>query len=85
MALWIHNYAFGSTNALAAIMDLMHRDFKPYLDQFIVAFIDDISVYPKVREDHEKHLMIVLQISRERQLFLSLINVSLVGRSSLSR
>ena len=51
---------FGLTNALAAFMDLMHRVFKPYLDQFVMVFIDDILVYSKTREDHERHLRIVL-------------------------
>ncbi|XP_071933783.1 uncharacterized protein [Coffea arabica] len=60
---------FSLTNAPAAFMDLMHRVFKPYLDQFIVAFIDDILVYSKTREDHERHLRIVLQTLREYQLY----------------
>ena len=38
---------FGLTNALTASMDLMNRVFHPYLDQFIVIFIDDILVYSK--------------------------------------
>ena len=72
---------FGLTNALAVIMDLMHRDFKPYLDQFVMLFIDDISVYSKVRENHERHLMIVLQIPRGCQFLLSSISVSLNERN----
>ena len=60
---------FGLTNAPAAFMDLMHRVFKPYLDQFVVVFIDDILVYSKTREEHERHLRIVLQTLREHQLF----------------
>ena len=40
---------FGLTNAPAAVMDLMHRVFKAYLDRFIVVFIDDILVYSKTR------------------------------------
>ena len=63
---------FGFTNALAAFMDLMNRVFHPYLDQFVVVFIDDILVYSKDAQEHEHHLMIVLQILRENQLFAKL-------------
>ena len=55
---------FGLTNAPAAFMDLKHRVFKPYLDHFVVVFIDDILMYSKTAEDHEKHLRIILQISK---------------------
>ena len=60
---------FGLTNTPVAFMDLMHRIFKPYLGQFMVVFIDDILVYSKNLEDHEKHLKIVLQSLREYQLY----------------
>ena len=50
---------FGLTNALSAFMDLMHRVFKPYLDRFVVVFIDDIMVYSKTKEKHEQYLRIV--------------------------
>ena len=63
---------FGLTNAPTAFMDLMNRVFQPYLDQFVVVFIDDILVYSKNKEDHEKHLKIVLQILREKQLYVKL-------------
>ena len=61
---------FKLTNASAAFMDLMNRVFHPYLEQFVVVFIDDILVYSK--EEHEQHLRIVLQILREKQLFAKL-------------
>ena len=60
---------FGLTNAPTAFMDLMQRIFKKYLDQFVVVFIDDILVYSKTREDHAKHLEIVLQVLREHKLY----------------
>ncbi|KAL5806334.1 hypothetical protein ACOSQ4_029067 [Xanthoceras sorbifolium] len=60
---------FGLTNAPAAFMDLMNRVFRPYLDQFVVVFIDDILVYSQTAEDHDRHLRVVLQILREKQLY----------------
>ena len=63
---------FGLTNAPVAFMDLMNRVFYPYLDQFVVVFIDDILVYCKNAQEHEQHLKIVLQILREKQLFAKL-------------
>ncbi|KAG8496933.1 hypothetical protein CXB51_008103 [Gossypium anomalum] len=52
---------FGLTNALAISMDLMNRIFKPYLDQFVVVFIDDILIYSRDESEHAEHLRIVLQ------------------------
>ncbi|KAA3453025.1 pol protein [Gossypium australe] len=60
---------FGLTNAPAAFMDLMNRVFQQYLDQFVVVFIDDILVYSKTEEEHDRHLRIVLQVLREEQLY----------------
>ena len=60
---------FGLTNAPAAFMDLMHRIFQPYLDCFVVIFIDDILVYSKTKEEHEEHLRIVLQTLKNHQLY----------------
>lgn len=55
---------FGLTNAPAAFMDLLNRVFKPYLDQFVVVFVDDILIYSKNKEEHAKQLKIVLQTLR---------------------
>lgn len=63
---------FGLTNAPAVFMDLMHRTFRPYLDKFVVVFIDDILVYSKDREAHEGHLREVLSTLREHQLYAKL-------------
>ena len=51
---------FGLTNAPVAFMDLMHRVFQPYLDQFVVVFVDDILIYSQSELEHEYHLWIVL-------------------------
>ena len=51
---------FRLTNAPTTFMDLMHRVFQPYVDQFVVVFVDDILVYSRFEEKHEDHLRIVL-------------------------
>ena len=61
--------SFGLTNAPAAFMDLMNRVFKPFLDRFVIVFIDDILVYSRSEEEHVEHLRIVLQTLREHQLY----------------
>ena len=60
---------FGLTNAPTAFMDLMHRIFQPYLDQFVVVFMDDILIYSQSEWEHEYHLRIVLQLLRDHQLY----------------
>ncbi|KAK9094938.1 hypothetical protein Scep_026407 [Stephania cephalantha] len=60
---------FGLTNAPAMFMDLMHRVMRPYLDRFVIVFIDDILVYSKTREDHEQHLRETLQTLMEHILY----------------
>ncbi|XP_019251573.1 PREDICTED: uncharacterized protein LOC109230542, partial [Nicotiana attenuata] len=61
--------SFRLTNAPAAFMHLMHSVFRPYLDSFIIVFIDDTLVYSRGREDHEQHLRTVLQTLREKRLY----------------
>ena len=56
---------FGLTNAPAAFMDLMNRVFRPYIDKFVVVFIDNILIYSKNEKEHEEHLRIVLETLRE--------------------
>ena len=76
----------GLTNALVTFMDLMHRVFQPYLNRFVVVFIDDILIYSKSKEEDEGHIRIVLQILRDHQLYakfskceFGLIEVRLLG------
>ncbi|MCO6516618.1 MAG: hypothetical protein J6586_09040, partial [Snodgrassella sp.] len=60
---------FGLTNAPAAFMDLMNRVFQPYLDRFVIVFIDDILVYSRSESDHMRHLSLVLKKLREHRLY----------------
>ncbi|KAG8503904.1 hypothetical protein CXB51_001877 [Gossypium anomalum] len=60
---------FGLTNAPAIFMDLMNRIFRPYLDKFVVVFIDDILIYSHDETEHAEHLRTVLQILRDNQLY----------------
>ena len=60
---------FRLMNAPMAFMDLMNRVFQPYLDQFVVVFIDNILIYFRSEEEHEDHLRIVLEALREHRLY----------------
>ena len=60
---------FGLMNALIAFMDLMHKVFQPYLDQFVVVFEDEILIYSQSEWEHEYHSRIVLQLLRDHQLY----------------
>ncbi|KAL6185452.1 hypothetical protein ACLB2K_041585 [Fragaria x ananassa] len=60
---------FGLTSAATAFMDLMNRIFSPDLDVFVVVFVDDILIYSKSLEDHDRHRQIVLQVLREAKLY----------------
>ncbi|KAL0458791.1 UNVERIFIED_CONTAM: Retrovirus-related Pol polyprotein from transposon [Sesamum latifolium] len=60
---------FGLTNAPAAFMSLMNKTLQPFLDQFVIVFIDDILIYSRSPKEHEQHLRTVLQILREKQLY----------------
>nr|GEW13321.1 DNA/RNA polymerases superfamily protein [Tanacetum cinerariifolium] len=60
---------YGLTNMPAVFMDLMNRVCKPYLDKFIIVFIDDILVYSKDEEEHGKHLKIILELLKKEGLY----------------
>ena len=57
--------SFRLINALVAFMDLMNRVFRPYVDQFVMVFIDDILVYSREQKDHDTHLRVVLETLRK--------------------
>ena len=61
--------SFGLTNAPVAFMDLMNRMFKPFLDPFVIVFIDDFLVYSHSRKEHQEHLRIVLETLQAHKLF----------------
>ena len=63
---------FGLANASAAFMDLINLVFRPYVDQFVVVFIDDILVYSKDQESHDTHLWVVLETLRKERLYAKL-------------
>ena len=61
--------SFGLTNAPATFNRLMQDIFRPYLDDFVLVFFDDILVYSKTIEEHEEHVRKVLQLLREHKLY----------------
>ncbi|GKC04011.1 putative reverse transcriptase domain-containing protein [Tanacetum coccineum] len=58
---------FGLPNAPDVFMDLMNRVCKPYLDKFVIAFIDDILVYAKTKQEHEEHLKLILELLKKEE------------------
>nr|GFB22393.1 putative reverse transcriptase domain-containing protein [Tanacetum cinerariifolium] len=64
---------FGLTNAPAVFIDLMNRVCKSYLDKFVIVFIDDILIYSKDKEEHEKHLKTILKLLKREQLYVKFL------------
>ncbi|GJS32832.1 putative reverse transcriptase domain-containing protein [Tanacetum coccineum] len=58
---------FGLTNAPAVFMDVMNRVCKPYLDRFVIVFIDDILIYSKDKKEHEEHLKAILELLKKEK------------------
>nr|KYP46506.1 Retrotransposable element Tf2 [Cajanus cajan] len=63
---------FDVTNAPLVFMDYMNRIFRPFLDKFVVVFIDDILIYSRTPEEHGEHLRLVLEILKAKQLYAKL-------------
>nr|GEW67070.1 putative reverse transcriptase domain-containing protein [Tanacetum cinerariifolium] len=68
-----HVMPFGLTNAPTVFMDLMNRVCKPYLDKFVIVFIDDILIYSRNKKDHEEHLKATLEMLKK---MLNSLNVN---------
>jgi hypothetical protein len=64
--------SFGLTNAPTYFIYMMNKVFMEYLDKFVVVFINDIMIFSKNEEEHDKHLHLVLQKLRENQLYAKL-------------
>ncbi|GJU82054.1 putative reverse transcriptase domain-containing protein [Tanacetum coccineum] len=64
-----HVMPFGLTNAPAVLMDLMNRVCKPYLDKFVIVFIDDILINSKNKKEHEEHLKEILGLLKKEELY----------------
>nr|GFB14637.1 putative reverse transcriptase domain-containing protein [Tanacetum cinerariifolium] len=60
---------FGLTNTPAVFMDLMNWVCKPYLDKFVIIFIDDILIYSKSKEEHAEHLKSILELLKKEELY----------------
>ena len=68
-ALRVLSNVFWAYECPCCVHELDERDFKPYLDLFVIVFIDDILVYSKSKKEHEEHLRMVLEILREKKLY----------------
>ncbi|GJU33237.1 putative reverse transcriptase domain-containing protein, partial [Tanacetum coccineum] len=60
---------FGLTNALTVFMDLMNRVCKPFLDKFVIVFVDDILIYLRNKVEHERHLKQIMELPKKEELY----------------
>ncbi|GKC11397.1 putative reverse transcriptase domain-containing protein [Tanacetum coccineum] len=60
---------FGLTNVPTVFMDMMNRVCKPYLDKFVIVFIDDILIYSNSKKEHTEHLKLILELLKKEELY----------------
>ncbi|GKE01231.1 putative reverse transcriptase domain-containing protein, partial [Tanacetum coccineum] len=60
---------FGLTKSPTVFINLMNHVCKPYLDKFVMVFIDDILIYSKNKEEHEEHLKLILELLKKGELY----------------
>ena len=63
---------FGLTNAPTTFMRVMNDVLRPFLDEFVIVYLDDILIFNKSRDEHVMHVNKVLDVSRKEQLFLKM-------------
>ncbi|GKE91652.1 putative reverse transcriptase domain-containing protein, partial [Tanacetum coccineum] len=76
---------FGLTNAPAVFMDLINQVCKPYLDKFVIVFIDDILLYSKNKKEHEEHLKAILELLKKEELYAKYYRRFIEGFSKIAK